>query len=281
MKLFDNVLNLLILPDCSTFCSQVLAIVEDKCNINMFYNEFISVNMSHLFNTIATTTGLAADDSHRTSTDQSMDLVANLSSLFTSNKSSVILCHFDFRICSNRSAAAPLLPPPTAPPPPPLINDPSSVIQTGGKSIIKSKPTSTYNSSATLLPAARSSAMSRRVNYYKNNSRQNYSYDLGYSSASNRLAAAAENCLDNSSTTHSFYEAAAAVDDVDAVDKLNYSLKSSNSFLDLTSGRANTSHGRMRLKKLRKSDISSPVSFNHVTHLDKPVAIGKRYKVNY
>lgn len=38
---------------------------------------------------------------------------------------------------------------------------------------------------------------------------------------------------------------------------------------------------QLRYRKLRKSDISSPLSFNHVSHLDKPVAIGKRYKFNY
>lgn len=37
----------------------------------------------------------------------------------------------------------------------------------------------------------------------------------------------------------------------------------------------------VKYRKLRKSDISSPVNFNHVTHLDKPVPIGKRYKLNY
>jgi hypothetical protein len=36
-----------------------------------------------------------------------------------------------------------------------------------------------------------------------------------------------------------------------------------------------------KYKKLKKSEISSPVNFNHITHLDKPVAIGKRYKLNY
>ncbi|RNA14346.1 hypothetical protein BpHYR1_011289 [Brachionus plicatilis] len=34
-------------------------------------------------------------------------------------------------------------------------------------------------------------------------------------------------------------------------------------------------------RKLKKSDISEPVNFSHVSHLDKPVAIGKRYKVDY
>lgn len=37
----------------------------------------------------------------------------------------------------------------------------------------------------------------------------------------------------------------------------------------------------VKYKKLKKSDISSPLNFNHVTHLDKPVPIGKRYKVDY
>ncbi|CAF0713493.1 unnamed protein product [Brachionus calyciflorus] len=37
----------------------------------------------------------------------------------------------------------------------------------------------------------------------------------------------------------------------------------------------------LKSKKLKKSDISDPVNFNHVSHLDKPVAIGKRYNVNY
>lgn len=34
-------------------------------------------------------------------------------------------------------------------------------------------------------------------------------------------------------------------------------------------------------RKLKKSDISDPLNFSHVSHLDKPVAIGKRYKVDY
>lgn len=34
-------------------------------------------------------------------------------------------------------------------------------------------------------------------------------------------------------------------------------------------------------RKLKKSDISDPVNFSHVSHLDKPVAMGKRYKVDY
>lgn len=38
---------------------------------------------------------------------------------------------------------------------------------------------------------------------------------------------------------------------------------------------------KFKLKKLRKSDISAPANFNHVTHLDKPVPIGRRYKLNY
>lgn len=37
----------------------------------------------------------------------------------------------------------------------------------------------------------------------------------------------------------------------------------------------------VKYKKLKKSDISSPLNFNHVTHLDKPVPIGKRYKFDY
>jgi hypothetical protein len=37
----------------------------------------------------------------------------------------------------------------------------------------------------------------------------------------------------------------------------------------------------LKSKKFRKSDISAPVNFSHVTHLDKPVPIGKRYKLNY
>lgn len=37
----------------------------------------------------------------------------------------------------------------------------------------------------------------------------------------------------------------------------------------------------VKYKKLKKSDISSPLNFNHVTHLDKPVPIGKRYKIDY
>ena len=32
---------------------------------------------------------------------------------------------------------------------------------------------------------------------------------------------------------------------------------------------------------LKKSDISSPLNFNHVTHLDKPVPIGKRYRFGF
>lgn len=38
---------------------------------------------------------------------------------------------------------------------------------------------------------------------------------------------------------------------------------------------------KFKFKKLKKSDISAPVDFNHVTHLDKPVPIGRRYKLNY
>ena len=37
----------------------------------------------------------------------------------------------------------------------------------------------------------------------------------------------------------------------------------------------------LKVKKLRKSDIGAPVNFSHVTHLDKPVPIGRRYKLNY
>jgi hypothetical protein len=37
----------------------------------------------------------------------------------------------------------------------------------------------------------------------------------------------------------------------------------------------------IKCKKLKKSDISNPVNFNHVAHLDKPVPIGRRYKLNY
>ncbi len=43
----------------------------------------------------------------------------------------------------------------------------------------------------------------------------------------------------------------------------------------------NETDNKAKFRKLRKSDISSPLSFNHISHLDKPVAIGKRYKLNY
>jgi hypothetical protein len=37
----------------------------------------------------------------------------------------------------------------------------------------------------------------------------------------------------------------------------------------------------VKYRRFSKSEISSPVNFNHVTHLDKPVPIGKRYKFKY
>jgi hypothetical protein len=48
-----------------------------------------------------------------------------------------------------------------------------------------------------------------------------------------------------------------------------------------TDNKTKTDLVQVKYRKLRKSDISSPLSFSHVSHLDKPVAIGKRYKFNY
>lgn len=54
---------------------------------------------------------------------------------------------------------------------------------------------------------------------------------------------------------------------------------SSSSSVSSTTNRIKTL--LVKYKKLKKSDISSPLNFNHVTHLDKPVPIGKRYKFDY
>jgi len=43
----------------------------------------------------------------------------------------------------------------------------------------------------------------------------------------------------------------------------------------------NLSSLRFKFKKLKKSDISGPVNFQHLTHIDQPVPIGRRYKLNY
>jgi hypothetical protein len=274
----------------------------------MFSNESITVNMSNLFNkptgpAQATTASRhcldVTNDSdepggRKTSTDQSVDLVSNLSSILSTNgkMSSVILCHFDFSISGQPAALANNT----------TVNisvqeeEPLNVstpirIQTSSsntlpKQSIMKQPLSSgvknSQSSSSVVNLAnqqqqKANAAERRDNFYKTK-KYNLSYDLGYSSAQNRknLSNAAATNYESFST--SFYNDEAAVK------------SSSNSILDLRSlvsggGGASSAGGarrdNLKLKKLRKSDISSPVSFNHVTHLDKPVAIGKRYKVNY
>jgi hypothetical protein len=63
---------------------------------------------------------------------------------------------------------------------------------------------------------------------------------------------------------------------------LNSSILTTNTFNGSISNNRNPIKDILiKLKKFKKSDISNPVNFNHVAHLDKPVPIGKRYKLNY
>jgi hypothetical protein len=257
----------------------VLQITEDKRNVTMFSNESITVNMFNLFNRqqqqqqqqqtqlppiLAASSHrnslLVPDDTdqtRKTSTDHSVDLVTKLSSILSTNgkMSAVIICHFDFSI--NQFHDQP-------------EETPIQIQSLPPKgSIMKQPPNGVKNSqsSASISNMPRM-ATDRRNNFYRNR-KYNLSYDLGYASAQNRKSM---NNADYESFSTSFYN--------DDTSNLNNAASSSNSILDLRSliGVKSTD---VKVKKLRKSDISSPVSFNHVTHLDKPVAIGKRYKVNY
>jgi hypothetical protein len=62
---------------------------------------------------------------------------------------------------------------------------------------------------------------------------------------------------------------------------VNNSLFFNNSTAFSTDTKAKQLQTLLKSKKFKKSDISSPINFNHVMHLDKPVPIGKRYKLNY
>lgn len=228
-----------------------MQIVDDKRNSNLFSSDFISVNVSSLVQNDPSSRpqSVAGVGDINRSMDPSMDLLASLSSILRNaaegayfpNRSSVILYHFDVKQINRARHKSP------------------------------SVRTTTAETSYTSQAAARSTPSShRRADFASKNRRQNLSYDQSYFRPSKYNSMLYAD-YDNFSTNHD-----------GGADYSVKSLKSSPSDYIKSSLNTKTSaDSKYKVRKLRKSDISSPVSFIHVTHLDRPVAIGKRYKVNY
>jgi hypothetical protein len=276
----EHLLKFILKKDCEEFCSQIMQIISDKRNLNLFTSEYLSINSANLSSMVL---------KQQNNLMSKMDLVGSLSSfLSTSSKSSVIVCHFleqqDNTKRSNFSR-----------------DDSGYSLSTTATESGTKQPASimkNYNSTMTLNKL--NTAVGRRMNFQKNR-KNNLSYDVAY--LHQPQTSNINNTFDNFSVLNPFQDESRGAGG-DATNRQigaiggagNFSLKSnSNSFLDLmnnfgqhhsTTGGiggslAKTKDGQTKLRKLKKSDISSPVSFSHVTHLDKPVPIGKRYKVNY
>ena len=165
------------------------------------------------------------------------------------NSSSVIICHFDFLIYNNLEKC--------------LIRNSMSSSLTAFDSSANSSPTKPINNTTSnnLVNNKKHSTSTSTLVTHTNNGRPNFSRNESLRSS-----------ISNDDGNFSLNESIT----YDLTPDTNNLVKNHNN-----SSESNNSNNGVKYRKLKKSDISSPVNFSHVTHLDKPVPIGKRYKLNY
>ena len=288
----EHMLKFAIKRDCDQFCYELAKIMNDRRNGDLFFNDLlINAEPSSKSNSISQLNDLGGGYFTRNGpnyrSNNSLNSLNNSSihpfiaqmpeNAFLAS-SSVIICHFDFLIYNSTTN---------------LIQTPSIAKKLEDTaSIFKNQSLSSL--SLAKYDSGLKKPSGSALNLIKKSSIKPSNLLRKYSNSSSTIAPATLslgklvglNRKDSIGSTDDHLDIdilKTANDDASIASGVGSNANESRSVIDFDEFRSRNLDSSMKsvivkYRKLRKSDISSPVNFNHITHLDKPVAIGKRYK---
>jgi hypothetical protein len=284
----EHLIKFVIKRDCDDFCFRLMRIMNDKRNSDLFINEYLDnassiSNLNNLRSKNHFQSNQSLNSLNSSSTNQTTQFPQQIQS-----KSSVIICHFDFfnyefnhdaqslgagltkktLSLSNKNTSLSSLSlgkyDQTS------LSKVDATVQNFPKSAIKSqsKLTRQYSSSSANIITTSNRP---RIGLFRNESlRSNDDIETNVFIKQHKKSFA------NGELKH----LTGSVINLGGNGSINSYLLGKNG----ASGETTASRIKnllVKYKKLKKSEISSPLNFNHVTHLDRPVPIGKRYKIDY
>lgn len=254
----EHLIKFVIKRDCDEFCFKLMKIMNDKRNSDLFVNEYLNNENNECVNDLKFNR-----NSFNYESNQSLNSINSIhSSNYTSanvNKSSVIICHFDFFNYNFNN------------------NNNNKIVPSSANVNYSLGKKSSFSSLGSLEPLDN---VTKPSSSYRRHGRLVKQYS---NSSANMAAAGAANGEVSSLASDSY---AAGDKSKSSVEFKNLTgsvinLEESGATRNSITTSAKIKNLLVKYKKLKKSDISSPVNFSHVTHLDKPVPIGKRYKFDY
>lgn len=280
----EHLIKFVIKRDCDEFCFKLSRIMNDKRNSDLFINESLD-GVSSINNLTSLRTGAAATSKNSYyQSNQSLNSInssqSNQTQMFgAQSKSSVIICHFDFFNYEFNHDANSLAASFTRKEKTPSLPDSRQIVSNSiyydnsgglGKSDIPN-----------LLPKSAIKSSSRLIRQHSNSSANILPTPRPRSGLVRNESFRSNDTVLTADTTFDVYSMSTKVNKPEIKN-----LTGSVANLGAAVAGAETTTSRIKTllvkyKKLKKSDISSPLNFNHVTHLDKPVPIGKRYKIDY
>lgn len=265
----EHLLKFVIKKDCEEFYDVLTNIMKNKKNQHIFLlkdtDYFLNKNYSSQFESIQPDNldeiRKKEEQIKKYLSDASLSSNFNLSHSSISknfNKSSVIICHFDFSVPKTEIND--------------IVENSKIVGLNENEKRFHLQPKKTFNNS---FDNQDTNSINKKT-LSKSNSKPTNLFRRYSNSSSSIISPKNEEDynirLDDYSKFDNTYDNSS----------LNSSILTTNTCNDSISNNRNPIKDILvKLKKFKKSDISYPVNFNHVAHLDKPVPIGKRYKLNY